>query len=119
MKTATIDAAALAKLAAEGGDFRIFARAEMAGWVIYVHAQQGERALLDLEGKAAAVFDALSAAEQHLQTLGVEWFEVRGQHKADYEEWLRAEVQEAIDDPSPSVPHEEAMRRIRAAIREK
>ncbi|MFW9086806.1 stability determinant, partial [Pseudomonas sp. P2758] len=26
-----------------------------------------------------------------------------------YDRWFRAEVQEALDDPSPGIPHDEAM----------
>lgn len=36
---------------------------------------------------------------------------------AAYSKWLKAEVQEALDDPSPTVAHEEAMRQVRAAIK--
>jgi len=36
-----------------------------------------------------------------------------------YDEWLKTEVQEALDDPSPLVPHDEAIRQIRAAIKKK
>ena len=36
---------------------------------------------------------------------------------AAYTKWLKAEVQEAIDDTSPSIPHDEAMRQVRAAIK--
>ena len=28
---------------------------------------------------------------------------------ADYDLWFRAQVQEALDDPHPSIPHAEAM----------
>jgi hypothetical protein len=35
---------------------------------------------------------------------------------ADYDDWLKAEVQSAIDDPSPSIPHEEVMQRMFAQI---
>ncbi len=31
--------------------------------------------------------------------------------------WLKAEVQAAFDDTSPAVPHDEAMRQVRAAIK--
>ncbi|MDM5175876.1 hypothetical protein PO883_01520 [Massilia sp. DJPM01] len=38
-------------------------------------------------------------------------------HAADaYSAWLTAEVQASIDDPSQGVPHDEAMRQIRAAL---
>lgn len=35
---------------------------------------------------------------------------------ASYDRWLRAQVQAALDDPRPSVPHDEAMARVRATI---
>jgi len=34
----------------------------------------------------------------------------------DYDRWFRAKVQEAIDDPGPLIPHDEAMARITATI---
>lgn len=39
--------------------------------------------------------------------------------QAAYDAWLAAEVQQALDDDSPSIPHEEAMRMVRAAVFEK
>ncbi|MDL2355345.1 MAG: hypothetical protein QFF03_08820 [Pseudomonadota bacterium] len=36
--------------------------------------------------------------------------------RAEYDAWLAAEVQEALDDDAPTVPHDEAMRLIRAAV---
>ena len=36
---------------------------------------------------------------------------------AAYTKWLKAEIQEAIDDISSTIPHDEAMRQIRAAIK--
>jgi hypothetical protein len=120
MKTRTIEPAVLAQLAGSQDQFSVSVEPDDLGWVVYVHDQQGERALLDLEGKAAAVFDELDAAEQRLHALGVEHFEVKEMEKEEgYDEWLLAEIQEALDDPSPPVPHEEAVRRIRAAIKEK
>lgn len=35
---------------------------------------------------------------------------------AAYTKWLKAQIQEAIDDPRPPVPHEEVMRNVRAKI---
>ncbi len=119
MKAQTIEAAVLAKLAAAGGHFSVSAEEEGGGWVVYVHDQQGDRALLDLEGKAAAVFDVLQAVEQRLQSVGVAQFEIREQQPNDYAAWLMAEVREALDDPAPPIPHAEAMRRVRAAIKAK
>jgi hypothetical protein len=36
--------------------------------------------------------------------------------QAAYDKWLEAEVQEALDDPAPTIAHDEAMRQVRAAI---
>lgn len=35
---------------------------------------------------------------------------------AAYNQWLAAEIQEAIDDPRPSIPHDEVMARMDARI---
>lgn len=35
---------------------------------------------------------------------------------AAYSKWLAAEIQEAIDDPRPSIPHDEVMARMDARI---
>ena len=35
---------------------------------------------------------------------------------AAYNEWLAAEIQESIDDPRPSIPHDEVMARMDARI---
>ncbi|WP_277761858.1 stability determinant [Pseudomonas sp. A34-9] len=36
-----------------------------------------------------------------------------------YDRWFRAKVQEAMDDPSPGIPHEEAMVRLDQLLEEK
>lgn len=118
MKTRTIDTAALAALAGKGKEFSVSAQAQGDGWIICVHDQQGDRALLDLAGKTAAVFDALQAVERRLRAMGIDKYEIyEQQREEDHDQWLRAEVQEALDDPSPCIPHEEAMRTILAAIK--
>jgi hypothetical protein len=35
---------------------------------------------------------------------------------ASYDAWFRAQVQEAIDDPSPSIPHDQVMAEVRAIL---
>lgn len=37
---------------------------------------------------------------------------------ASYDRWFRSKVQASLEDPRPSVPHDEAMARIRRAIEE-
>jgi hypothetical protein len=123
MKTQTIEPAALARLADAGGNFSVSVLSDGDGWIVCVHDEAGDRALLDLDRKVTAVFDALQTVEQRLRTLGVLRFEVDGGQRSHgdpaYDEWLKAEVQEALDDPSPLVAHDEAMRQIRAAIKAK
>jgi hypothetical protein len=46
----------------------------------------------------------------------------RAHEAAAYDTWFRQQVQEAIDDPRPSIPHDEVMAEFaerRAALREK
>jgi len=38
---------------------------------------------------------------------------------AAYELWFRAKVQEALDDPRPSIPHDQVMAQMRAIIASK
>lgn len=47
MKTATIDAAGLARLADAGQEFGVSAQAQDDGGMICVHDQRGDRALLE------------------------------------------------------------------------
>jgi hypothetical protein len=39
-----------------------------------------------------------------------------GKPEPGYEEWFRAEVEEALADKSPGIPHQEAMKRFHNAI---
>lgn len=41
---------------------------------------------------------------------------MKQQHQTAYTRWLDAEIQAAIDDPRPSIPHEEVMARMDAQI---
>jgi len=42
------------------------------------------------------------------------------QEEADaYDVWFRAKVQAALDDPRPSIPHDEAMARVDRLLEEK
>ena len=36
-----------------------------------------------------------------------------------YDQWFRAKVKEALDDPRPSLPHDEAMARVERLLAEK
>lgn len=41
---------------------------------------------------------------------------MKQQRRDAYTRWLAAEIQAAIDDPRPSIPHEEVMARMDAQI---
>jgi predicted transcriptional regulator len=42
---------------------------------------------------------------------------VRAQQQArEHDAWFRAEVQKALNDPRPAIPHEQVMREARATI---
>lgn len=36
-----------------------------------------------------------------------------------YDQWFRAKVQESLDDPRPSLPHDEAMARVQQLLTDK
>jgi DNA-damage-inducible protein J len=42
-----------------------------------------------------------------------------GSDAEEYDAWVRAKVQEALDDPRPSIPHEDVMRELRELIEAK
>lgn len=78
--------------------------------------------LLDLDDPEIALFDSLTAVEQRLRELGIVQFDVDGRIDRDaehaaYSVWVREQVQEALDDPSPLIPHDEAIRQINAALK--
>lgn len=46
--------------------------------------------------------------------------EFETQEQADsYDKWFRAKVQEALDSDQPSLPHDEAMARVRKLVKER
>jgi len=55
-----------------------------------------------------------AAAKQPLDPLIYE-FDTE-EEAASYDRWFRAKVQEALDDPSPDIPHDEVRARIEAAV---
>ena len=41
------------------------------------------------------------------------------QAEASYDRWFRGKVAEALNDPRPSVPHDQAMARVRMLLEER
>lgn len=122
MKAQTIKPATLAELAEAGGNFCVSVQVQGDGWIVYVHDETHDYSLLDIDGAEVALFASLITVEQRLRELGVVQFDVNGRIDRDaedaaYSAWVRAQVQEALDDPSPLIPHDEAVRQIKAAIK--
>lgn len=41
------------------------------------------------------------------------------QQAEDYDRWFSEQVQQALDDPRPALPHDEAMAKLEAMLKEK
>jgi hypothetical protein len=128
-----LNRAQLQSLAASGEEFAASVVGADGKWRIFIHAAEGVRALSDACGDAhmdePVALNSLADVERLLRELGVVQFEVDGSSldramspppataDQEYDDWFRAQVQEALDDPRPAIPHDEAMRRIRAALK--
>ena len=140
MATETIDHATLTQLAGAGVVRSAHAVGQDGGWGIRVVYGDTERVLAAQRSHKARIFRKLDTLVSYLVGVGIARFEVdavnydpgsaatarrpdravamKDAHAAAaYTKWLEAEVQEAIDDTSPTVPHDEAMRQVRAALK--
>ncbi|MFI4940100.1 MAG: hypothetical protein ACHP7O_07145 [Burkholderiales bacterium] len=140
MNTETIDHMTLTKLAEAGVVHSAHVVGQAGGWGILVKYGKTERALAAQRSHQVRIFRRLETLVNYLKDVGIPRFEVdavnfdssigttrkrpdRAAAMKDaneavaYRKWLNAEIQEAIDDTSPTIPHEEAMRQIRAAIK--
>jgi hypothetical protein len=140
MSTETIDHTTLVKLAEAGVVRSAHVVGQQGGWGILVKYGMTERALAAQRSHQIRIFRKLETLVDYLKGIGIPRFEVdaanydplngAGNKRPDraaalkdahaaaaYTRWLKAEVQEALDDTSPTVPHEEAMRQVRAAIK--
>lgn len=140
MSTETIDHSTLSKLAEAGVVRSAHVVGQDGGWCIMVRYGVTERALAAQRSHKVRVFRRFETLVGYLKGIGIPRFDVnavnydprsvtaakrpdraaamKGAHAAAaYTKWLKAEVQEALDDTSPTVPHEEAMRLVRAAIK--
>ena len=141
MTTETIDHATLTKLAEAGVVRGAHVVGQAGGWGILVKYGRTERALAAQRSHQVRLFRKLETLVDYLKELGIPRFDVdavnydpnsvttrkrpdrtaamKDAHRAAaYTKWLKAEIQEAIDDPSPTIPHHKAMRQIRSAIKQ-
>jgi hypothetical protein len=135
MTNTTIDHITLIQLVEAGSLCSARAVAQHGGWGIVVADGATERILTVRRTKEARIFRKLETLVSYLKGVGIPRVDVvamnlaphgiiaNGRATSDtraestYTEWLKAEIQEAIDDTSPTVSHEEAMRQVRAAIK--
>lgn len=140
MATETIDHTTLTKLAEAGVVRSAHVVGQEGGWGILVKYGMTERALAAQRSHQVRIFRKLETLVEYLKGVGIPRFDVdavnydphstttakrpdraaamKDAHAAAaYTKWLKVEVQEALDDTSPTIPHDEAMRQVRAAIK--
>lgn len=139
MNTETIDHTTLSRLAEAGAVRSAHIVGQKGGWGVLVKYGMTERALAAQRSHQVRIFRRFETLVSYLKGVGIARFEVdavdydpalkttrarpdravamKNAHEAAaYNKWLKAEVQEAIDDTSPSLPHEEVMQDVRALI---
>lgn len=127
MTAETIDHATLEHLVSAGAVKAASVVAQAGGWGVVVSYGTASRALAAKRG-AVRIFRKFETLAGYLKDIGIAQFQVdarqydpetkptikradaadrmRSAHEAaNYKSWLAKEVQEAIDDPRPSVPH--------------
>lgn len=110
------------------------------GWGILVKYGMTERALATQRNHQVRIFRKLETLVEYLKGVGIVRVDVdavnydphsiaaakrpdraaamKAAHAAAaYTNWLKAEVQVALDDTSPTIPHDEVMRQVRAAVK--
>jgi hypothetical protein len=140
MTTETIDHTTLTKLAEAGVVRSAHVVGQAGGWGILVKYGMTERALASQRSHQVRIFRKLETLVEYLKGVGIPRFDVdavnydpegantykrpdraeamkKAHEAAAHSEWLKAQVQEAIDDTSPTIPHETAMRDVRAVIK--
>lgn len=140
MPNDTIDHSTLSRLAEAGAVKSAHVVGQNGGWGILVKYGVSERALAAQRSHQMRIFRKFETLVSYLKSLGVAHFNVDAmnydpvsikttRHRPDrseamksvhqvvaYDKWLKAETQEAIEDTSPLIPHDEVMMDVRAVI---
>ena len=140
MTTDTIDHTTLSKLAAAGAVRSAHVVGHPGGWGILVKYGRTESALTAQRSQQVRIFRKLDTLVNYLKGVGIAHFDVdtanydpashaaartrpdsaaklKTTHEAAaYDQWLKAEIQEAVDDPRPNVANDDVMRRMDARI---
>jgi len=132
MAEAAINHSALAKLVESGTVRAAHVVGQAGGWGIIVKCGRTVRPLAAQRGKVR-LFSKLETVAAYLKGIGIARFDVdvlgydseharrprpdraaalkRAHEAAAYDKWFRSQVQAALDDPRPSIPHEEVSAR--------
>lgn len=135
----TIDHATLERLVEAGAVRGAVVVGQSGGWGVVIQYGVTERALAAKRG-AVRVFRKFETLVGYLKKIGITSYQVNAAefdpvtHKTElkrvdasdrmkaaheaaaYNEWFAKEVQEAIDDPRPSIPHKQVMADVQALI---
>ena len=140
MTAQTIDHTTLSRLAEAGAVRSAHVVGQAGGWGIMVKYGMTEHALAAQRSNQVRIFRKFETLVNYLKGVGIARFDVDtanygpdshatartrpdsaaklkiAHEAAAYDKWLKAEIQEAIDDPRPNVPHDDVMRRMDARI---
>ena len=138
MNTETIDHTTLRRLAEAGAVRSAHIIGQSGGLGVLVKFGMTELTLAAQRSHQVRIFRKLETLVNYLKVVGIARFEVDAENydsvsvthrrpdrskamkeaheAAAYNNWIKAEVQEAIDDTSPTIPHNEVMNDVRAII---
>ncbi|NHB93694.1 hypothetical protein [Photorhabdus cinerea] len=137
MVTETIDHSTLNRLIEAGAVNSVHVVGHNDGWTLMVKYGAVERPLIAQRSRQVRLFKRLETLVTYLKDIGIAQFNVdaanynldtptktarpdraealkRAHKAAAYDAWFRQQVQAAIDDRHPSVPHEEVKARFAA-----
>lgn len=130
MRAETIDHSTLSKLVEAGAVRGAQVVGTNGGWSVLVQYGKVERPLVAERSQDVRLFKRFETLVSYLRKIGIVKFDVdavdydssaasstkrpdrsealrKAHEAAAYDKWFRLEVQESIDDPRPSIPHEE------------
>lgn len=130
MKAETIDHSTLSKLVDAGAVRGAHVIGQNGGWSVLVQYGKVERPLVSERSQNVRLFKRFETLVSYLRKIGIVKFNVdtleydstatsntkrpdrsealrKAHEAAAYDKWFREKVQESIDDPRPSIPHEE------------
>lgn len=126
----TIDHTTLSHLVEAGAVRAAHAIGQAGGWAVVVKYGMAERALTATRSKQVRLFKKLETLVEYLKGIGITRFDVdaadydptttktvsrpdrsaalkEAHEAAAYDRWFRSQVQEALDDPRPGIPHDQ------------